>query len=36
MSAVYLDTSALVKCYLTETGSDWVRTLLGGVQRRLA
>jgi uncharacterized protein len=27
MSAVYLDTSALVKRYLTETGSAWIVTL---------
>jgi predicted nucleic acid-binding protein len=31
MSTVYLDTSALVKLYLTETGSDWIRTLLESV-----
>ncbi len=28
MNAVYFDTSALVKHYITEVGSDWVRALL--------
>ena len=28
MSVVYIDTSALVKYYITEIGSDWIRTLL--------
>lgn len=28
MSAYFLDSSALVKCYRTEAGSAWVRTLL--------
>ena len=28
MSTVYLDTSALVKLYVTEEGSEWVRDLL--------
>jgi len=28
MSVFYLDTSALVKVYVAETGSAWVRTLL--------
>jgi predicted nucleic acid-binding protein len=28
MSVAYFDTSALVKCYITELGSDWARTLL--------
>ena len=28
MSVAYLDTSALVKRYITEVGSEWVRTLL--------
>ena len=30
VSTIYLDTSALVKCYLTETGSVWIRALLDG------
>lgn len=28
MSVAYFDTSALVKCYIAELGSDWTRTLL--------
>ena len=28
MSVAYFDTSALVKCYIAELGSDWIRTLL--------
>jgi predicted nucleic acid-binding protein len=28
VSVVYFDTSALVKCYIAEVGSDWVRMLL--------
>jgi predicted nucleic acid-binding protein len=28
MSVAYFDTSVLVKCYITELGSDWARTLL--------
>ncbi len=28
MSTLYLDTSALVKCYLAEVGSSWLRALL--------
>ena len=31
MSTVYLDTSALAKRYLTEAGSNWVRTLLESI-----
>jgi len=30
VSAIYLDTSALIKRYLSEVGSDWVNALLGG------
>jgi predicted nucleic acid-binding protein len=33
VSAVYLDTSALVKRYIFEVGSDWVNALLGGQER---
>ena len=29
MSLAYLDTSAIVKLYVAETGSDWLRALLG-------
>lgn len=28
VSVAYFDTSALVKCYIAELGSDWIRTLL--------
>ena len=28
MAAYYLDTSALVKCYVRESGTDWMRTLV--------
>lgn len=28
MSVVYVDTSALVKYYITEYGSNWIRALL--------
>jgi predicted nucleic acid-binding protein len=29
VSIAYLDTSALIKRYITEVGSEWIRTLLG-------
>ena len=32
MSVVYLDTSALVKLYVAETGSTWMASLLGHVE----
>ena len=28
MTTYYLDTSALIKRYVQETGTDWVRTLV--------
>ncbi len=28
MSALYVDTSALIKRYMTESGSNWIKTLL--------
>ena len=28
VSVAYLDTSALIKRYITEVGSEWIRTLL--------
>lgn len=30
VSTIYLDTSALVKRYITEAGSDWIKVLLDG------
>jgi predicted nucleic acid-binding protein len=32
MSLLYLDTSALIKLYLNETGSSWLRTFVTGEQ----
>jgi uncharacterized protein len=32
VSAVYMDTSALVKRYVSEVGSDWINALLDGQQ----
>jgi predicted nucleic acid-binding protein len=32
VSAIYMDTSALVKRYVSEVGSDWVNALLDGQQ----